>query len=166
MASIVFQTLRESKALAYGVSASYQKPKKADKSHFVMAYIGTQSDKLPEAMAGMFELLNDMPESELSFNAAKESVEQKIRTERITKSNILLSYERNRKLGIDYDYRKDIFEQAPQLTLPDIKAFHNKYMKDKKYNIMVLGDKESLDLKTLEKYGKVTFLSLNDVFGY
>jgi hypothetical protein len=31
---------------------------------------------------------------------------------------------------------------------------------------MVLGDKNKLDTKTLEKYGKVTYLDLSDVFGY
>jgi hypothetical protein len=30
----------------------------------------------------------------------------------------------------------------------------------------VLGKKDGLDMKTLEQYGKVTFLSLEDIFGY
>jgi hypothetical protein len=31
---------------------------------------------------------------------------------------------------------------------------------------MVLGKKENLNLDELKKYGEVTFLSLNDLFGY
>jgi predicted Zn-dependent peptidase len=166
MASVVFQTLRESKALAYSTFASYQRPDDFRKSHYVVAYIGTQADKLPEAMAGMFELLNDLPESANLFEASKNSVLQKIRTERITKSDVLLYYERNRKMGIDYDYRKDIFTEVPSIKFEDIKSFHQKYLKGKSFNIMVLGDKKILDIKTLEKYGPVKYLTLTDVFGY
>jgi len=31
---------------------------------------------------------------------------------------------------------------------------------------MVLGNKSTLDIKALESYGKVTYLKLEDVFGY
>lgn len=166
MASIVFQTLRESKALAYSTFATYNRPKSTERSHYVMAYIGTQADKLPEAMAGMNELLNELPKSENLFSASKDAVIQKIRTERITKGEVLLSYVRNTKMGIDYDFRKDVYVQVPDMSFEDVKGFHTKYFRDKKYNIMVLGKKELLDIKTLEKYGKVKYLSLTDVFGY
>lgn len=166
MASVVFQTLRESRALAYSTFANYQQPKSADKSYYVMAYIGTQSDKLPEAMSGMFELLNEIPQSENLFSASKDAVIQKIRTERITKGDVLLNYLRNKKLGIEYDYRQDVFTSVPSMTFQDIKTFHNKYFKEKKFNIMVLGKKETLDIKALEKYGPVKYLSLQDIFGY
>lgn len=166
MASVVFQTLRESRALAYSTFASYQKPKSADRAHMVMAYIGTQADKLPEAMAGMAELFDALPESENLFMASKEAVLQKIRTERITKSEVLLSYLRNRKMGIDYDFRKDIFEKAPTMNFEDLKQFHANHFRNRKFNIMVLGNKDVLDIPTLEKYGKVQFLDLKDIFGY
>ncbi|MBA3902003.1 MAG: insulinase family protein, partial [Bacteroidetes bacterium] len=58
MSSILFQEMRESRALAYSVFASYSTPAKKEKPHYVTAYIGTQVDKLPEAMKGMFEMFN------------------------------------------------------------------------------------------------------------
>jgi hypothetical protein len=39
-------------------------------------------------------------------------------------------------------------------------------MKGKPYTILVLGKKDGLNIKTLEKYGKVSYLSLEDIFGY
>jgi hypothetical protein len=45
-------------------------------------------------------------------------------------------------------------------------TFHEKYIKDRKYSIMVLGDKNKLDMGTLNKYGPVKFLTLEEVFGY
>lgn len=166
MASVVFQELRESKALAYSVFSGYRSGTQKDKNNYILSYIGTQSDKLPEAMAGMTGLLNNMPESENIFKSAKESILQGLRAERITKANILLNYEKNHKLGLDYDIRKDIYSQVPGMSLQDVKKFQEKYIKDKSSTILVLGKKENLDFKTLEKYGKINFLQLKDIFGY
>lgn len=166
MSSVVFQDMRESKALAYSVFASFRSPGEKRKAHYVMAYIGTQADKLPEAMKGMNDLLNQMPESEHLFNASKNAVIQKIRTERITKSGVLFNYERAKRLGLDYDIRKDVFEQVQTMKLDEVRAFHNTYFKGKNFNILVLGDKKKLDISTLQKYGEVKYLTLEDVFGY
>ncbi len=166
MGSIVFQEMRESKALAYSVYSVFQSPGDKEKSHYAMAYIGCQADKLQEAMAGMVDLLNNMPESEKSFELAKKAALEKIRTERITKSSILFNYETAIKRGVDYDLRKDVYEAAPNMTMADLKAFHEQYIKDGNYNIMVIGKKDGLNMATLESYGPVKELSLEEVFGY
>ena len=166
MSSVVFQEMRESKALAYSVYSAYQTPKKIEDNNFVFSYIGTQADKLPEAMSGMVELINKMPESENNFKACKEEIIQSIRSERITKAAILFNYEAAKKLGLDYDIRKDVFEKVPKMTLNDIKVFEAAHVKDKKYTTLVLGKKDGLDIKTLGMYGKVSYLSLEDIFGY
>ena len=166
MGSIVFQTMRESKALAYSVFSNYQTPTRKDRSHYVLAYIGTQADKLPEAMTGMLDLMNNLPESENMFNNAKKAIEEKIRTERITKGDILFKYAAAKKLGIDYDVRRDVFTQVPPMKFADIKTFQESHFKNKKYNILVLGNKNTLDIKALEGYGKITYLKLEDIFGY
>ena len=166
MSSVVFQEMRESKALAYSVFSSYRSPSKKIDPNYVFAYIGTQADKLPEAMKGMTELINDMPESENNLKACKEAIIQSIRTERITKENILFNYDNAQRLGLDYDIRKDIFNKVPPMTFADVKSFELDHLKNKQYTILVMGKKDRLDMKTLEKYGKVTFLSLEDLFGY
>jgi predicted Zn-dependent peptidase len=166
MGSIVFQTLRESKALAYSVYSTYSTPREMDKSHYVMAYIGTQADKLKEAMIGMNELLDELPEVEANLENAKDAVIQKIRTERITKDRVLFNYEAAKRLGYDYDSRKDIYNSIEQFDMAALTEFHNSYMSGKDYTILVLGNKEDLNLKALREYGEVKFLTLEDVFGY
>ncbi len=166
MGSIVFQEMRESKALAYSVYSAFRSPSDSAKAHYTMAYIGAQADKLPEAMEGMMDLLNNMPESEKSFELAKKAAMEKIRTERITKARKLFNYETALKRGVDYDLRRDVYEQVPNMTMADLKAFHEKYVKNGQYNIMVIGKKENLDMKALESYGPITTLSLKEVFGY
>jgi predicted Zn-dependent peptidase len=166
MSSVVFQELREAKGLAYSAYARYSTPSRPDRSHFITTFIGTQNDKLPEAMAGMANLINYMPESERSFKTAQEAIEEKIRTERITKTSVLFNYERARRMGHDYDIRKDVFKQVPKMTLADLKAFQENYLKDQNYHILVLGNRNDLDMSTLEQYGEVQFLTLEEIFGY
>lgn len=166
MSSPVFQTMRESKALAYSVSSRYMAPSRLDRSYVNMAYIGTQADKLPEALDGMMELLQEMPVSEKSFNQAKEGVIQGIASDRITKMEILWSYHGLKKLGINYDFRKENYEKISAMSIKDVEAFHLKYIKGKKYRIAVIGSKEKINFKALEKFGPVTELQLNQVFGY
>ena len=166
MSGIVFQDLRESKALAYSTFSSYTNPKKKEDAHFNIAYIGAQADKLPEAMAGMASLLGDMPESELTFNSAKDNLIQKLKTERITKGGVIANYLSAKKLGLDYDIRRDIYDKIPSITMKDVKNFQESNVKNSKYTILVLGDKSKLDKKTLQKYGNVKYLTLEEVFGY
>ena len=166
MGSIVFQDLRESKALAYSTFSTYQSPVRKDRSNYIISYIGSQADKLPEAMSAMTELMNNIPEVEIMFSNSKNSLLKQIQTERITKSNILYSYEASKKLGLDSDIRKDIFDNIKNYQLSDVIEFQNKNIQNKKYVILVMGDLKILDMKTLESYGKVNILSLKDIFGY
>jgi len=166
MSSVVFQTMRESKALAYAVWANYSTPSKKEKAHYVFSYIGTQADKLPEAMAGITELLNNMPESDVLLRSSKDAVMKRIQTERVTKSNILFEYERSQKLGISHDMRKDIFDNVPHLHMQDVKSFHEKYFKNNHYTILVLGNTDKINMQALSEFGGVKFLTLEDIFGY
>ena len=50
--------------------------------------------------------------------------------------------------------------------MQDLVDFHNKFVKNENYTIMVLGDKDAIDLNVLENYGKVKHLTLEDIFGY
>ena len=166
MSSIVFQDLREAKALAYSVSSLYRNPDSKDKHHYIVSYIGTQSDKLGEALTGFDDLLNNIPMSEITFNSAKDGVVKSIETERILRSAVITSYLNNKRLGVDYDLRKDVYEGVKGYTSNDVKGFNEKYVKGKKNVYLVIGDKSKLDFKLLEKYGKVEELTLEQVFGY
>ncbi|MCA8832706.1 M16 family metallopeptidase [Hymenobacter pini] len=166
MGSIVFQELRESKALAYSASSRFASADKAGRSSYNLSYIGTQSDKLPEAMAGMNALLNDMPAAEANLQIAKDAIRNSIATERITKSDVLFSYERARRLGLDYDVRRDVYEQTPNMSFQDLLKFQQARVKGQPQTILVIGSKDRLNFKELAKYGQVQQLTLKEIFGY
>lgn len=166
LSSIVFQEIRESKSLAYSAYAGYSNPRKKEDKSFVYAYVGTQTNKLEQAVDAMMDLMNDMPEAEKQFNAAKESTLKKIAAERITKSNIFWSYERLKKLGIDNDNREEMYNTIKNMTIKDLKKFFDESIKGESYNVMVLGNKKDLDVKSLQKLGKIKELDVDYLFNY
>ncbi len=166
MSGVVFQDLRESKALAYSCYSHYISPNKPSKQFYNISYIGSQVDKLQEAMKGMTDLLNEMPRSDANFAAARENLLQEIRSQRINKADILFNYLDAQQLGLDKDLRKDVFDQVNTFKYEDIKKFHVDNIKGKNLSVLVIGKKENLDMKVLEKYGPVKVLTLKEIFGY
>lgn len=166
LSSIVFQEIRESKSLAYSAFAGFRNPNKKDKANYVMAYIGTQANKLDEAVDAMMKLMENMPEAEEQFKAAKESALKKIAAQRITKSNIFWNYERLKKLGIDNDNREEMYNTIKNMSISDLKAFFDENIKGSKYNVMVIGNKKDINPKALQKLGKVKELEVDYLFNY
>lgn len=166
MSSIIFQTIRESKALAYSTFSSFTTPNKKEDPHMIQAYVGTQADKIHDAMAGMMELLEEMPKSENMLNGGKQAIKNKIETERINRTSILFNYEDAVRRGQSVDKRKAVYEQVAELDFNDVKKFHEEFVAGNNYNILILGSRDKIDLKSLEKYGPVEELKLEDLFGY
>ena len=52
------------------------------------------------------------------------------------------------------------------MTLADIKAFQEKWVKGRTYIYCVLGDEKDLDLKGLSQYGPIQKLTQEELFGY
>ncbi len=167
MASVVFQTLRESKALAYATFCNYGAPNDSMENYYNLAYIGAQEDKLPLAMVGMFQLLNDsMPQYEQLWSTSKVAVMKNIESNRVIRDGILFNYETARKRGVDHDTRKDVYEKTPNLAFADIEKFHQEKIANHPYTILVIGNKKDMNIAALEKYGKVNYLTMEDIFGY
>ncbi len=166
MSSVVFQELREAKALAYSVFSVYRTPKRKKDHNYIVSYIGTQADKLPEALEGISALLDELPKSPELFDSAKNGILQKISSERLTKTEVLFNYEEAVRLGHTHDIREDIYRETALMSIDDVESFHRKHLRTRKHVLLVLGKVENLDMDTLRRYGAVKELSLEDVFGY
>jgi len=166
MSSPIFQELREAQGLAYSAFAYYGSADKAGDNDLFYAYIGTQADKQTEAMKAMRNLLTEFPKTQSGFDVARDAIVSRIESERITKWEILFNYEEARKRGINYDLRKDVYDQVHKFTLDDVTKFQQQYIKGKNFNVVLIGDKDKIKLKDLQSYGEVKQLSLDEVFGY
>jgi len=166
MNSIVFQEIREKRSLAYSAAAYYVEPSEKGKLNYNMTHIGTQNDKLMDAMEAFTDLLDNMPVSELNFDLAKTSLISQYRTNRTRKMSIINYYLTCEEMGLKAPLDRTNFNLIQKMTINDVKNFNKSYIKDQKRVVVVLGNKDEVDLKGLEKYGKVTTLSLEEIFGY
>jgi len=166
MASVVFQEIREARALAYSAWANFLRPAKKEGSFYIYGAVDTQANKMMDAIGAMNGLLAKMVVDEKSFGIAKESVIKSIQTERIIKSNLFWTWLQNMKLGIDYDIRKDYYDEAKKVTINDVQQFFNERIKDKKYTYIIVGNKKDANLAGLKGFGPVNELTLKDIFNY
>jgi zinc protease len=166
LSSIVFQEIRESKSLAYSARASYGMANDKKLNDYMSVSIGTQANKLPQAVDAINVLLNEMPKIEKQFNNAKESSLKQIASSRIIKTNIFFNQMNLKKLGFEYDIRKDTYKNIQALTLDATNDFFNKEVKTKKYNTAIVGKKENLDFESLKKLGEIEEVTLEEIFNY
>lgn len=166
MEGVVFQTIRESKALAYSTFAQFQTPSHKDERNSFMAYVGTQSDKFVESVDAMNELLTTLPKSDKSVENAKEGQRKKLATQRITGMGVINSYLKAKKMGRDFDIRETIFDQVVGLTFNSLNDFHQKEISGKPYSYCIVAGEGKLNQNKLNEIGKVKELSLEEIFGY
>jgi len=160
LSSIVFQEIREARGLAYSAFSAFSVPSKPDQSHQIYGFVGTQSDKLKDATDALLDLMNDMPMAQKQFDLAKESIIKKIETERIIKTNIFWTYQRN------YDIRKDVYNYCKETDMETFGEFFNTYIKGNNYSFLILGNKNEVDLNVLGELGTVKELTLEEIFNY
>ena len=166
MNAIVFQEMREARGLAYSANARLYNPSHKDDSYMYFAFIATQNDKMKTAIQAFDDIINRMPESENAFAVAKEALTTRLRTERTTGRDILQKYTSDRDLGITEPREKKLYETIPSLTLKDVKATQEEWIKDRIYAYGILGDIKDLDTDYLKTLGPVEILDSKDIFGY
>lgn len=166
MAGIVFQTIRESKALAYSTYANYNLAYKKGEPNSIKAYVGCQADKMKEAITSMQELLDTLPYSEKLFVSTKSAIKNTYATSRILKQQILFKYLEAKRYGISYDIREKTYQLLDKFTFNDLKTFHQKSFANKPYSLNLIGDDNKINWNDLGKYGKVKKYTLEEIFGY
>jgi len=167
LSSVVFQEVRESRALAYSAYAFVQTPQKANESHYMQAYVGAQNDKLPEALTTMRGLLEAIPSGTgAQFEQARISAMKSIESNRVVRSGIFWYYRGLEDRGIDYDLRKETYSGLGKLTFADMESFFKADIAGLKYNYCVIGKKAEMDLTPLKKQGEFKEYSLPELFGY
>ena len=162
LSSIMFQEIRESKALAYSTYSFYLPTLNNNKNDCIMTYVGTQIDKLPEALRSVKDLVFDMPEKESQFELAKQSCLKKIENERLKGLEL---YNHSRKYASKEDIRKEVYEAIKGISMKQLKEYFSSMLNSNKYCFMILGKKSAVDSSSLNEIGDVKHLKVEDLFG-
>ncbi|MES2811655.1 MAG: insulinase family protein [Bacteroidota bacterium] len=166
MGSLVFQTIRESKALAYSTFGFYVAPQKKEDQYYMMSYVGSQADKFNDATVAMNELLTTLPEVPANLDLAKIQVKKDIQTERITQDNIIFNYLSAKQLGLKEDARKKLYTSVDAVAMADLKNFHKNYLSTKPYTYAIVASEKKVAMDDMKKLGDVKKVTLEEVFGY
>lgn len=166
MSSLVFQTIRESKALAYSTYSYYNQGNEPGEYDGISAYIGAQADKLPEAIPAMNELLDKLPESEILLTNCKASIKSQLESNRTIGSDILFAFDNALKWGYKEDPAKAIYQNIDNISYKDLELFHSTSYSKKPYAYFLIASKDKVKMSELEKFGKVKELTLEEIFGY
>ena len=166
LSSVVFQEIRESKSLAYNAYCFFRNAMEKDKYNYTQAYLGTQINKIHEAVDALQNLMKKLPKSDAQFDNAKNTVLKNLASERTTKENIFWNYDSLKSKGIDYDVKKEIYEKVQTITFNEINEFFNQNINKKDYNYSILSNLNSLDKKALEDLGTLKKVTLEELFGY
>ena len=166
MNAIVFQEMREARALAYSASASYRTPSRLGDKEYFNTYIITQNDKMMDCVAQFNELLNNVPVRQANFDLAKQNLLKSLASARTTKFSILAAYMAAQKMGLDYSLGEKIYKDLPSVTLDDIINFEKTNMANKTFKYLILGNEKELDVKALEKIAPIKRVTTEEIFGY
>lgn len=162
---VVFQEIRESRSLAYSAYAYYGSAMEKGKYDIFMGFVATQPDKCFTAIDEMLKLFRGMPQYQAKFDNAKANVIKSMTSER-NFGDLSGIWFRARKMGIDYDWRKNVFDKLKTLEMKDIADFAAREVAPRTYEVFIAGDIKSLDREKLKRYGEVVELAPEQVFGY
>ncbi len=166
MNAIVFQEMRESRALAYSAGARLTTPAFLKDNYAFRAVIASQNDKLEKAVKGFDEIITVMPQAEGNLEIAKTAILSKLRTQRTIGESVLYSYLNDRELGLTEPRDKKLFETVGSLTMDDLLSTHQRWIADRTYYYAILGDPYDLDSNFLKTLGPVKMLTTEEIFGY
>ncbi len=166
LSSIVFQEIREAKALAYSTYAMYSAPARQDRAHYMRAYVGTQPDKLADAIPALLHIIQHMPVAEAQIEHTRQSVLKRLASERTLPSKLYWTARAWGDLGIHHDFRRDVYAHLQECRTEDLLAFQHRFVRDRAFTFLVLGSRERVDLDYLATFGPLRELDMEEIFGY
>ncbi len=164
MSSLVFQEIREFKSLAYSAYGYSSTPLSRENPTFFKGVMSTQSDKTIEALDTYLNLINNMPQKPERMELITKSICQSINSKRPGFRDITNRIPYWAYLGCTEDPNKELFENIEEMHFNDIVNYYNKYIKDKKIIITIVGDKKRIEFEKLKEFGKITELNKKDLF--
>lgn len=162
---LVMNEIREKRSMAYTATGSIYESGFIGKPSYVFGYIGTQSDKVADAIDVFMDLVNNMPDHPERIDNIKNYLEQVYIVSKPGMRSKAAVFEHWKHLGYNDDPAKVNMPALKDLTYDDIRAFYEANVKDKPMTIVIIGDPKGINMKQIQaKYGKVQKVNANKLF--
>lgn len=167
MQSVLFQEVREFRALAYSAHGYALLPDLLTRGAEPCCYvsqIGTQADKAMTTTLLLDSLLTHMPLRSEQVEAASHAIVNGINNSFPTMRQIGSDVATLRLYGYSHDPDADIIQALAPLTSSDLMKFYQQQIRSRPHAIFIVGNKKMLDMKRLSKIGKIVELKKEDVY--
>lgn len=152
---LVLDEIRAKRSMAYTASGSMVRGALPGKDAYFMGYIGTQSDKVADAVDVFMHLLDSMPQYPERIESIKAALRQYAQISKPSFRGKTATYEAWQEQGYTIDpalYNKEFIDN---LTFDQIVEFYQKNIQNKPVTIIIMGDPKLIDQKRLQaEYGK------------
>lgn len=157
--------IREKRSMAYTAYGVVLTPPVPKRNTSFIGYVGTQSDKVLDALDVYCSLLDSMPQNGENIENIRTILRQELFSNHPTfrtKSQRMLAWNR---LGYQIDPAMLQIRQVDKLQFEDIVGFYQQNIKGHPMKVLVMGDPKLINQKVLKaRFGKVNKISANKIF--
>ena len=169
MSSVLFQEVREFRSLAYSSSSRLRSRPLISHPNSPLSFItatGTQGDKSMKCIALVDSLFTDMPIVEKNFQTCRQGYINEMYTEFPSFRSMGAYVAISRLNGYTNDPQTGVAPIVQSVTMDDMRRFYETNIKNNRNHRVygIVGNKKKLDLKELQKYGRVVFVKEKDLF--
>lgn len=162
---IVMDEIRTKRSMAYTAYGNMVMGSRPGRNSCFSGYIGTQSDKVADAVETFIGLLDSMPQYPERIDAIKASLLQNAQISKPSFRGKAQTYDYWREMGYTDDPARKEVEQIKNLTFEQIMDFYRSHVKGQPISIIIMGDPKLIDQKRLQaKYGKIQKISKTKLF--
>ncbi|MBO4249922.1 MAG: insulinase family protein [Paludibacteraceae bacterium] len=163
---VVMNEIRVKRSMAYSAYGVDATPVLPGKECYFYGYVGTQSDKVADAISVYMDILTDMPKDSTQIDALRAALKQAAQTAKPSMRGKASTFEHWQRLGYNDDPAKVNAAAIDAVTFSDIDKFYEENIKGKPITIILMGDPKKIDTKAIEKKVgcKITKLSPAKLF--
>ena len=166
MFSLMFQEVREFRAMAYSASGYTDDPAPAypnDPAVFVTS-LGTQADKSLSAMQLVDSLIHTLPLKENSLESAIYSIVGKANNGYPTFRSLPSSVSNYERLGYKSDPDKEVLENLSSIDAATLKAYYEANVIPAPVAWIIVGDRKTLPMEEIARYGTIVEFEKKDIY--
>ncbi len=148
---VVMNEIRVKRSMAYSAYGVDATPVLPGKDCYFIGYVGTQSDKVNDAISVFMDILNDMPADSTNIEALRAALKQAAQTAKPSMRSKASVFEHWQRLGYKDDPARVNARKINDITFADIQKFYEENIKGKPVTIILMGDPKKIDTKAIEK---------------
>lgn len=163
MAGLVFQEIREFRALAYSAGARLERDARPEGAGWIRGYVGCQADKTFDALDVMMGLLQEMPRYPDRMPLVKTSLSRGLEASSPGFRDRADTVAQWKQRGYGADPRPDRLAAYGALGFEDVERYYETNVAGRPISIVVVGDPRKVDRKRLKTYGPLVEVGVRDI---